>query len=167
MNDPAITPEIEALIGSFIDGRAEPAEATALAALARGNPVLRRALRAHLLISEISSQLLAPERGAEPFFAGLVQRHQSEQDAEAFTRRVLRCVEVQRAGTVRTATRLLLEVASLSAAALLMIGLLSASAHALMRIGTADTAPTGRHVREEVLRPLDLAALLDHNKDMQ
>jgi len=167
MNDPAITPEVEALIACLIDGRPEPAELAALAALARSAPAIRRALRAHLLISEISSQLLAPERGPEPFFAGLVQRHHAESDAEAFTGRVMRSVERQRRSTVRGATRALLELASLSAAALLMLGLLSVSAYALARVGAQDATTSGRHARDEVLRPLDLATLLDRNKDLQ
>ena len=165
-DEAALTPESEALIGGLIDGRLEPAQLTALAGLARSHPAIRRVLRAHLLISEISSQRLAPERGGEAFLAGLIQRHHSELDAEAFTRRVMRSIAAQRAQSLRGTVRLILEVASLSAAALLMLSLLSISSYALVRVGAQKATVASTVPHDEVLRPLDLAALLAR-KDMQ
>jgi len=167
MSEPAISPAIEVLIGTLIDGRIEPAGLATLTVLAREHAAIRRVLRAHLLISEISSQLLAPERGAEPFFAGLVQRQRSELDAQLFTRRVMRSVEMQRGRTLRGATRALLEVVSLSAAALLMLGLLSLSTYALVRVGAQHATQVGRRARDGVLTPIDLASVLARNQELQ
>jgi hypothetical protein len=165
-DEPALSPEVEALIGGLIDGRLEAAQVTALAGLAHADPAIRRVLRDHLLISEISSQLLAPERGGEAFFSGLLQRHHSELDAEVFTRRVLHSIASQRAQALRGTARFILEVASLSAAALLMLGLLSLSAYALVRVGAQKGSAATTVSHDAVLRPLDLASLLAR-KDMQ
>lgn len=113
------------LIARVLDGPAvDAADIAALEHAIANDPEIRRQWCQHLLISEITSQVLSPERGAEAFLEGLAQRHRAMQDGEAFTAKVLARIGQEQRQRTRNVAAFALEVAGMAVAASLMVGLL-------------------------------------------
>jgi hypothetical protein len=121
------------LIALALDGRPEPDAVERLVRLAALDPAIRRQLIQHLVISEVASQVTAPERSADAFIAGLAQRRRAEADGLAFTARVLAAARAERRRRLVTVGAFVAEVAGMGVAAMLMVSLLAVGVHALNR----------------------------------
>jgi len=150
-----LEPDAQALLGRIIDGPPGPALHEQIQSARRLSPAERQRLRQHLLLDEILSQSLAPERSADAFLAGLIQRHRCEQDGEAFTNRVMERIEARGTARLRKTGWFLLEIAGLSAAALLLLGTFLAMGE-LVSMPHLHSSPRVSHVP----RPIDLNATL-------
>lgn len=92
-------------IARLLDGTADPWELDAIATAAREETAFREQLRQHLVIDEVLSQLLAPERTADAFLSGVEERQRIDEDAVAFTAQVLAAAQAAHARAAVPARR--------------------------------------------------------------
>ncbi|MBA3708624.1 MAG: hypothetical protein H0W83_07395 [Planctomycetes bacterium] len=150
-----MTPQArEELIALVLDGRPGPLDIATLTRAIAEDADLLRLLRQHLIISEVASQMTAPERSADSFIAGMWQRHLTERDAHVYTARVMSRIRQEGSRRGRAARSFALEIAGMSAAALLLVGLMSLTMRSVAeRIPMDRTAQKGSE--EAVPRLMD------------
>ncbi|MBA2482033.1 MAG: hypothetical protein H0V44_15315 [Planctomycetes bacterium] len=148
----------EELISLVLDGHPDSADIARLLRAIDEDPRLLRLMRQHLIISEVASQVVAPERRCEPFIAGMWQRHRAEQDALAYTERVMSKIRHERTRAIRAAKSLVWEIGGMSAAALLLVSLMMLTVRSVAeRMPMAPVAENAENVdAERVPRALDL-----------
>jgi hypothetical protein len=89
-----ITARYEELLGGLLDGELSAEETGELAVALNASPELQRDLTQHLVLWELWSQHVAPERSAEAFVAAWKTRLRAENEgADAFPQGVLAQVE--------------------------------------------------------------------------
>ena len=148
------------LIARVLDGpAADTADIAALERAIASDPEIRRQWCQHLLISEITSQLLTPERGAEAFLEGLAQRHRALQDGNAFTAKVMAHIGQERRQRTRNVAAFALEVAGMAVAASLMVGLLGFAVQTFAG-GLSSHSSAASPASDHNWRAIDLLSLL-------
>jgi hypothetical protein len=148
------------LIGIVLDGHADAATIAALDHAVRSDPEVRRLWTQHLIISEIASQELAPERSAEAFMDGLSQRHRASQDGAAFTATVMERIKSEHRRRARAVGSFAYEVIGVATAAAILIGLIGFAVHAI----SDNISVQPRIVKPTVgqnYRPIDVLSLLN------